>query len=867
MKKIEQIFENLHDTERVIDALGKLDVESVNKYWMGSGLQQPKKGEESDQADIKRLLLMAFGPEGSMPSLQRFGPRLRTCIDYNDTYRYHEDQQFFDPPGVLSMSTAYQRIPLGYFPALFQRLGIVKVRITVSAFETHFSDGKIGWMKGSRHLELKFIRDRCLDHIPNDIGILTDLETIQISYTNITGVPDSFFELGNLTSIDLSDNKIKTLQDDFSRLRNLNFLDISENKLKKIPDSIGNHDSLKDYRIHGNPLREISDAMAFNTYRLHHDDKEKRDMGEYPKDVFIINDTWLDIPHSRIGEIIDRHGIRKLKVESAEMLERILEPDAARHFASITSLDLRWKQWVYYGYDEGFVGYQTRFKSNFHNDNSRIRVLPETIRNLPNLEELDLSNCQLSSLPDGLFDLTRLKRLRLGFRWNDVGYTSEALSSLPDRFDSFKELEELDLSAQDFEELPESLFRLVKLKSLALNSNSLSDIGDELGNLVNLERLDLSSTGLSSLPGSIVKLGRLRLLKLDFLNNLGFPEEITELTELRELSMSNTGINEIPESISRLAQLEVLDLPNNGIESVPPAIAGLKRLKRLNLEQNKITRLDEAIGECGQLEELIFNSNRELQGLPDSIGKLKKLQVMDLWGCKTLSFLPDVFQNLTRLSIFKFTDGKITAIPETLYECRSLRELQIFGIPITTIDNRVSNFVNLERLDLRMTGIVSLPAEIGSLKKLKELQLSILTEPLPESISGLGELEELDVDFKGVEHPFPKSIGGLKSLSQLSVNAKGGNALPEGFGELQSLKRICLRDFDFGVMPIQICGLKGLLSLDMAESNINEIPLENLTLHSLKFLTLSKNPISDSSTWKKKLKACLPGTSITWKWK
>ncbi len=193
----------------------------------------------------------------------------------------------------------------------------------------------------------------------------------------------------------------------------------------------------------------------------------------------------------------------------------------------------------------------------------------------------------------------------------------------------------------------------------------------------------------------------------------------------------------------------------------------------------------------------------------------------------------------------------------------SLRQLRVYGIPKTKIENRVSNFVNLESLDLRMTGIVSLSAEIGSLKKLKKLQLTIFTEPLPESIPELVDLEELKVDFKGFEHPFPNSIGGLKSLRNLDVDAKGVKTLPGGFGQLQSLNRMWLKGFDFGRMPPQICEMKWLLSLHMRECNINEIPLENLTLHSLEFLELSKNPVSESSTWKKKLKACFAGTSIT----
>jgi Leucine-rich repeat (LRR) protein len=354
-------------------------------------------------------------------------------------------------------------------------------------------------------------------------------------------------------------------------------------------------------------------------------------------------------------------------------------------------------------------------------------------------------------------------------------------------------------------------------------------------------------------------------MKLDYLKNLGFPEEISELPQLRELSMRCTGIKAYPESMKRLVRLEALDLGENGIESIPPAIAGLKRLKRLNLEQNKISRIDEAIGECGELEELNLNKNEQLEDLPESLGKLKNLQTLKLRDYKSQAPLPNVFDRLSELRSFEFSKVRTEMLPPSIYECRSLNELRLFGMPISSLDRRISNLVNLEFLDLRMTGIGSIPTEIGSLKKLKKLELPKLTEPLPASISELVDLEELEVDFKGVEQPFPNSIAWLKSLTRLSVNAKGAKSLPEGFEQLHTLKHLTLRGFDFGVMPIQICGLKGLLTLDMMESNISEIPLENLTLHSLKFLELSRNPVSESSTWKKKLKACLPGTSITWK--
>jgi hypothetical protein len=49
---------------------------------------------------------------------------------------------------------------------------------------------------------------------------------------------------------------------------------------------------------------------------------------------------------------------------------------------------------------------------------------------------------------------------------------------------------------------------------------------------------------------------------------------------------------------------------------------------------------------------------------------------------------------------------------------------------------------------------------------------------------------------------------------------------------------------------------------DMRNFNTTGLALENLTLHSLKFFDLHGNPVSSSSSWIEKLKACLPWTRI-----
>ncbi len=81
MKKIEELFETLSDPQLIIDGLKAIEVEAINKYWLSGKLEQPK-GDDEGKSEIKRLLLVAFAPENTLPALQRNSPRLRTTRIY-----------------------------------------------------------------------------------------------------------------------------------------------------------------------------------------------------------------------------------------------------------------------------------------------------------------------------------------------------------------------------------------------------------------------------------------------------------------------------------------------------------------------------------------------------------------------------------------------------------------------------------------------------------------------------------------------------------------------------------------------------------------------------------------------------------------
>ncbi|KAL3755486.1 hypothetical protein ACJRO7_002525 [Eucalyptus globulus] len=228
----------------------------------------------------------------------------------------------------------------------------------------------------------------------------------------------------------------------------------------------------------------------------------------------------------------------------------------------------------------------------------------------------------------------------------------------------------------------------------------------------------------------------LRVLWLDDSSFHLLPRSIGRLKHLRYLSLNgNSNIKKLPKSVCELYNLQTLDLGGcNELEELPASIKNMISLRFLWVTTKQQHFLKSGIGcltslwwlgivECKNLEALFddiqsLTSLRmlwivdcpKLTSLPQGIKNLKALEDLVIWDCESLR-LPESESNepcsMSRLQSFRFEglpglislpgwlEGsastleririvdcpKLSALPEWLLNCSSLRTLEIGSCP------------------------------------------------------------------------------------------------------------------------------------------------------------------------------------------
>lgn len=165
-------------------------------------------------------------------------------------------------------------------------------------------------------------------------------------------------------------------------------------------------------------------------------------------------------------------------------------------------------------------------------------------------------------------------------------------------------------------------------------------------------------------------------------------EQIREAREKNQIVLDLNGyskkesLDEIPEIVFDLSQLEELNLSHNQITSLPDAIGRLSNLKLLELSGNKLVNFPETLKELIKLEWVNLSDNH-LTSLPNVITKVPNLDFLDLSNNR-LSTLPEAIVEMKNLRVWTLNHNQFTRLPSTVSNVPNVKQFSIRGNPLVT---------------------------------------------------------------------------------------------------------------------------------------------------------------------------------------
>ncbi len=284
--------------------------------------------------------------------------------------------------------------------------------------------------------------------------------------------------------------------------------------------------------------------------------------------------------------------------------------------------------------------------------------------------------------------------------------TDQSVDSLLKYLGQFRSLEALYVSGakintDQFQRLIDILEPLEHFSKLILNGNWITELPKGIGRLKGLKTLDLSFNDFPEIPEDICTLPNLEYLRIakskEFMQ---IPEDLGKLENLVFLVFSGTSVSSIPPSIGNCKKLMHITANASKLRSFPDEIGQCTNLKYINVGYNRIAALPSSIDGLTALENIAFGHNN-IKSLPEGFGEWKQLRHCGLSGNPLQEFPMEVlqFKHLAFLSIYG-TD--IKHIPPGLADLTSLERLlvtrsEIYREDLAAIEEQRSDLLIVDK--------------------------------------------------------------------------------------------------------------------------------------------------------------------------
>ncbi|GAB0096939.1 uncharacterized protein DMENIID0001_125240 [Sergentomyia squamirostris] len=387
----------------------------------------------------------------------------------------------------------------------------------------------------------------------------------------------------------------------------------------------------------------------------------------------------------------------------------------------------------------------------------------------------------------------------------NVDCSGQALTELPDFGDL--EIATLDLSDNEFTEIPAGLIEFPELEALILSGNRISHLsGSSLSNLNNLKTLILARNNISNW----VDINPNTLLQ---------PSPLLMLSLAQNPLTTFSGVDDSTVLISKT--LKTLDLSDCKIVRMAgQMLSGLPKLEHLNMAQNPL---------------------RNIVGITSD-----SLTTLNLINCRLGSLPIDVFANLpalihlnlgrnNRLSLMAKDGSQVTS--------ESLKRIDLSYCNMGTIE--IGGFPQLTTAVLRGNMIRQLPKDaFGKNQNLENLDLSLnaIGYVHPQTFRELSNLKHLDLSINMIPRIERDTFKNNNLLSTINLSRNY-------IGRFNRIQASSLRSLNMSwceivtIDPDALAGCPTITELDLSNNLISSIS-DNLNSESLQTLDLSMCRIS-----------------------
>ena len=463
---------------------------------------------------------------------------------------------------------------------------------------------------------------------------------------------------------------------------------------------------------------------------------------------------------------------------------------------------------------------------------NQLDTIPDDLSLLENLNELDVSFCELKEFPSPILELKKLEHLnisnnfirsipqditRLQLKMFHLG--RNPLDEFPKFLYQFSALEKTDLSNCYLERIPPVIFGLKNLTTINLRDNCITEIPEEVCQL-NLERLNVADNPLNELPESFRNFVNMEDLDISFTHLEEIPFQILYLNNIKRLAVKNNALEKLPESWDKCINIQCLDLSENPFCTLPASISQLQKLEKLNLKSCCLSEFPDALLHLATLQTLNLEDNfiTELPGNFHSLN-VKKLNIRS----NILSHLPDSLSSQSKLQNIDMSSNRLTEFPSVFFKLHNIKHIGL-GDNLITVLPETWEGLHIVTLSLDRNPLVKIGnSPLNELKYIVSLSLrNCLLDEVPAYFSFFSKLSKLDISHNNI---MANTIVALPpNLTRLVLDNNPLGSVPESVQDVVKLSHLSLDSCNLRNLPAFICLLKQLQYLSICSNSLTSLP-------------------------------------------